>query len=76
MEEITLMLTDAIIVADTDEVVELQEQRIAKLEKDKEYFSDRYKKFRTNKEEILMRAVERDTEKVSQKQCRYIQIRE
>ena len=49
-----------------DDVAESQEQQIEKIEKDKDKFSEGYKKYRTEKEEILMRAVERDTEKVRQ----------
>ena len=60
------MLTDAIVLANVSDVAESPEQQIENIDKDIYKFTERYKKFRTYNEEILMRAIERDTDKVSQ----------
>ena len=51
IEKIAGMLTDAIVSA--SDVAESPEQMIEKIDKDIDEFTKRYKRFRTDKEEIL-----------------------
>ena len=58
IKEIAGMLTDAIVSANVSDVAESPKQLIEKIDKDIDEFTKRYKRFRTDKEEILMKAIE------------------